>query len=349
MTELIDWKREYKSLRGFVSAHPEIVLAANEVSIPRDLRDEFYARFDDIRKAVVNSRYSALPPEIGQLRDNFVQIEKGIIDLLHLERISMPLDLSIFLHNPEEGLIRALYNRTFYLVQGKIQPDEFEKQAEADLQAAAADLFRLGYEWWAALAVIRLLDPDESYQVDFDADYNLILTGMKEICFGRQAHHPTMRIPEFVIHSRKMDRYVAVKIPLALELDSFVVSIRPPVRPRKRTGDTSLALESRVMLLSFMESKKKIPIIADIYECTLNSPDWMIACVTGRELRDPDAMDEVKHHNESLKPKLGTCLVLIDPEDDSGLNEMPENMHPLVAGFDQSKLSAAIDELPKNA
>jgi hypothetical protein len=344
MTEA-NWEREYQSLSDFVAAHPEIVIDRSEVSIPSSLRDEFYARFDDIRKAVVNSHYSALPPEIEQLRDNFVQIEGEIMDLLNLERISMPLDLSSFLHNPEEGLIRALYNLTFYLVQGKIQPDEYEKQAEAALQAAAAGLFRIGYEWWAALAVIRLLDPDESYQVDFDADYNLILTEMKEICFGRQAHHPTMRIPEFVIHSRKIDRYVAVKMALTLELDSFVVTIRPPVRPRKKTGDTSLALDSRVMLLSFMESKKKIPIIADIYECTLNSPDWMIECITGREFRDPGAMNEVKHHNGSLKPKLGTSLVLIDPEDDSVLNDMPENIHPLVAGFDQSKLLAAIDEL----
>jgi hypothetical protein len=349
MTSLATWKQEYQALKDFIAAHSEIVINRSEISIPKNLRDEFYARFDNIRRAVVNHYCSALSPEIGLLRDNFVQIEKEIIDLLHLERISMPLDLYSFLHNPEEGLIRALYNRTFDLIQGKIQPDAFEMQADADLQTAAADLFRLGYEWWAALTVIRLLDPDEAYQVDFDADYNLILAGIQEICFGRQAHHPTMRIPEFVIHSRRIDRYVAVKMALARELDSFIVRFKPPVRPRKKTGDTSLALDSRVMLLSFMESKEKIPIIADIYECTLNNPDWMIVCITGRELRDPLAMDEVKHHNESLRPNLGTTLVLADLEEDTALEEVPENVRIVCARFDQSKLLAAIDELTQSA
>jgi len=348
MTE-VSWKREYQLLCDFIAAHPEIVIKTNEISIPQSLRDEFYRGFDDIRRAVVKDYYSTLPAEIGLLRDNFLKIEKEIIERLHLERISMPLDLSSFLHNPQEGLIRTLYNRTFDMLQGKITADAFERQAGDDLQAVAADLYRLGYEWWAALALIKSLDPDEAYQVGFDEDYKLILEAIKEISFGRQAHHPTMRIPEFVIHSRKMDRYVAVKMPLAREVETFVVPFKPPVRPKKKTGDTSLALDSRVMLLSFMESKEKIPIFADIYECTLTSPHWMIEYATERELRDPNAMGEVQHHLESLKPKLGTCLVLIDLENESGLDDMPENIRAVSVGFDQSKLQAVVEELPKDA
>ena len=346
MNSLEDWKQEYRLLKEFVSAHPEIVVNPSEISIPQDLRDEFYRYFDNIRRAVVRDNFSALPSEIGLLRDRFVQIEKEIVALLHLERISMPLDLYSFLHSPEEGLIRALYNRTFDLIQGKIGADEFEKHARDALHASAEFFYRLGYEWWAALAIIKLLDPDEIYRVDFDDDYELVLAEMKEICFGRQAHHPTKRIPEFVVRSRKIDQYVAVKMALAQELQTFSVSIKPPVRPRKKTGDTSLALDSRVMLLSFMESKEKIPVLADIYECTLIHPHWMIEYVAGKELGDPAVMDEVRHHSASLKPILGTCLVLIDPDDEADLGDMPENIRPVVAGFDQSKLLAAIDELP---
>ncbi len=342
------WRGEHESLRDFIAANPRIVIGKSEVSIPRDLRDEFYRHFDDIRKAVVKGFQASMRPEIGLLHDNFVQTEKEIIDLLHLEAVSMPLDLSSFLHNPEEGLIRVLYNRTFDLLQDKITMDTFEELAGVDLQTAAAGLYRLGYEWWVALTMIKLLDPDEAYQVDLDDDHNPILTEMKEICFGRQAHHPTMRIPEFVVHSRKLNKYVAVKMALAREIDTFVVTVKPPVRPKKKTGDTSLALDSRVMLLSFMESKEKIPVIADIYECTLTNPHWMIEYVTKDELRDPDAMYEVKHHSVSMNPKHGTCLILVDWEKEADLEDTPENICAVAAGFDQSKLLASLNELPSN-
>ena len=344
-----NWKREYQAISDFIAAHTEIVINRNEISIPQDLRDEFYRGFDNIRRAVVKDHYSALPAEIGFLSNNFLQIEDEIMKLFRLERIWMPMDLYRFLRNPEEGLIRMLYNRTFDMLQGKITAEDFEKQAGEDLRAAAAALYRLGYEWWAALAFIKLMDPDEAYQVDLDDDYEPVLTEMKEIAFGRQAHHPTIRIPEFVIHSRKINKYVGVKMPLAREVETLVVRFKPPVKPRKKTGDTSLALDSRTMLLSFMESKDKIPIIADIYECTLTNPHWMIEYVTAEESRDPVAMEEVKHHMKALKPKLGTCLILIDPEDESGLEDMPENTRIVAAGFDQSKLLAAINELPKDS
>jgi hypothetical protein len=345
MSELMDWEKEYEVLGDFIAANPEIVIGKSEVSIPKDLREEFYRYFDNIRKAVVRDYQASMRPEIGLLRDNFIQIEKEIIDLLHLQKVSMPLDLYSFLHNPEEGLIRVLYNRTFDLLQGKITKDTFAKLAVDDLALSSETLYRLGYEWWAALAMIRLLDPDEAYQVVLDDDYNPVLTDINEICFGRQAHHPTLRIPEFVIHSRKIDMYVAIKMALAREVSTLVVNTKPPVKPRKKTGDTSLALDSRAMILSFMEKKTDVPVIADIYECKLTNPHWMIEYVTERELRDPEAMSEIKYHSASMKPIHGTSLILVDRGSEADLKDIPEDIRVLNAGFDQSKLLAAINEL----
>jgi len=134
---------------------------------------------------------------------------------------------------------------------------------------------------------------------------------------------------------------------LAREIETFVVPFKPRVRPKKKTGDTSLALASRVMLLSFMDSAEKIPIFADIYECTLTSPHWMIEFAAGNELRDSSAIEEANLHLEALNPKLGTCLVIADPEAESGAEDVPENIHVVAAGFDQSKLQAIVKELPE--
>jgi hypothetical protein len=347
MTLSKEWKNRYEALAEFIRAHPEIVIKQNEVSIPKDVRDEFYRHFDAVRRAVVEDCFSPLPDEIGLLCDNYIRIEKEITALLHLERIIMPLDLSTFLHEPQEGLTRVLYNRMFEFIQGKVTEDAFEKLAESDLRAGAADLFRLGYEWWAGLVFIKLLEPDEALLVDLDDDYKPILKEIRDISFGRQAHHPTMRIPEFVLHSRKFNRYVAVKAALAREIETFVVPFKPPVRPKKKTGDTSLALDSRVLFLSFLPSAREIPVYADIYECTLTSPHWMIEYISGDELNDSTALAQVQRHLEAFKPKFGTCLVLIRPGHEARPEGLPDSIRAVAAGFDQSKLQSVVDALPR--
>ena len=207
-----DWKQKHQLFNDFLSSHPEVIVTANEISIPQPVRDDFYKHFDDIRKAVVESHYSSLPSELESLSDNYIQIEKEVVDLLGITGIYMPTDLFSFLHNPKEGLIRVLYNRTFDLLQQKITVEEYEKQSVEDLKLSAVDLYRLGYEFWTALVIIKLLEPDESFLVDLDEDYKPVLTELKDISFGRQAHHPTIRIPEFVLHSRKMNKYVTFKM-----------------------------------------------------------------------------------------------------------------------------------------
>jgi hypothetical protein len=339
------WKQEYSAFRDYIVNHAEIVINPTEISIPQALRDEFYQRFDDLRRAVVEGYNFSLDLDFSSLSENYIKIEKEIVELLGVESILMPVDLFSFVHNPKEGLMRILYNRTFDLLQGKTTVEAFEEQSGIELRSVAAELFRLGYEQWVALVLIKLLDPDESFLVDLDEDYKPFLTELKTIAFGRQAHHPTMRIPEFVLHSRKLNKYVAVKMMLAREIETFVVPFKPAVRPKKKTGDTSFALDSRAMLLSFMPTRDEIPIIADIYDLKLTSPDWMMEYISESELEDPGALDQVKRNLHALKPRLGTCLVFVGGNLEAKLGNMPENVRAISAGFDQSRFAPIVDSL----
>jgi hypothetical protein len=344
MTVSRDWKQEYQWLSDFIASHGEIVLTTNEISIPQTLRDEFYRRFDDVRRAMVEVCYSTLPVEIEMLSKNYGQMEKEIKDRLGLDDISMPVDLLTFLRDPKEGLIRSIYNRMFDLLQGKIALHDFETMANDDLNAAADNLYRLGYERWFALALIKGLDPGEAFRVDLDEDYKPILGELKIICFGRQAHHPTIRIPEFVLHSRKIGKYVTFKMALARELDGYVVPIKPRVRPKNRTGDTSQVLDSRSMLLSFLSDPKEIPIIAEIFECTRTSPDWLIEYMGCGELMNPQSLDFVHQHRDAMNPTQGTGLILVGPGGEWAQEKIPEPIHAVAAGFDQSKLESFIND-----
>jgi hypothetical protein len=331
------WKSECESLMRYIKDNDEININKREISIPISLRDEFYRRFDHIRKAMVEELYSTLPVDVEILSTKYKQVEKEIIELLKLESISMPVDLSSFLHSPKEGMVRVLYSRLFDLLQGKTTLEVFEKSARSDFQSGAADLYRLGYEYWAALTLIKLFEPDEAFQVDLDLEYRPYLTELKSISFGRQAHHPTIRIPEFVIHSRKVNKYLAVKMALAREIPNYHAPYTLPVRPKRPTGDTSLAMDSRAMILSVMSSPDEIPIIAETYDRKIESPDLIIEFLTSSELQNPDAIDQVRSHFEILNPKLGICLLSMDCGEKSP-ELLPEGFFAFGVGFDPSNL-----------
>jgi hypothetical protein len=345
MTGTYRWKDALAQLQGFVAENSEIILAESEISIPQSLREEFYQRFDAIRRAVVDGHLDMLPVNARVLSEQYIQAEKEAMNLLDVEKIGMPVDLYAFLMNPEEGLIRVLYNRLFDLLQGKIAEDEFDRMAVIDLSSAVTDLFRLGYERWASLIMIKLLEPDQAFFVDLDEDFKPYLRELTELSFGRQAHHPTMRIPEFVVHSRKFDCFIAVKMALVPEIEGYVVAFKPAVRPKKKTGDTSFALDSRVMLLTFMKDAKDIPIYADIYECTRTNPDFMVEFINGQDLQDANALLQVQRHYEALNPKYGASLIVVGDLNASAPDSIPKNMHTIHAGFDQTVLETMMNSI----
>lgn len=336
---------EIQDLKNFINNHPDIVLTKNEISIPRECREEFYALFDDVRRSFVEKRIPSLPVDASALSEKYMQIEKDILERLGVERIDIPIDLHSFLHNPKEGLIRSIYGRLFDLLQGKIADEEFETLAEDELRWAALELYRLGYEMWASLTLIKLLDPDKVFFVDLDMDYKPVLADLKEIAFGRQAHHPTIRLPEFVLHSRRLNKFVAIKMALAREVETFVVPFTPPVRPKKKTGDTSHALDSRVMLLYLMSGQDEIPIVAEIYDRKLTSPDLMIEFLTSDELANAAVLEDVRRRVHVMNPASGMCLFVIDPVAEGRVESVAENIRAVSAGFDPAKMEPVFQAL----
>ena len=346
MTELNAWKREYARLREYVAAHPEIVIKKNEISIPQPVREEFYRIFDDIRRAVAANHLDALPVNARMLSERYIQVEKEAAKLLGVEKFDMPVDLDIFLRNPEEGLIRAVYNRLFDLIQGKIDEAEFERLARESTLSYVTELFRFGYERWAAFELIKLLEPEEAFFVGLDEDLKPYLCELETVSFGAQCHHPTMRIPEFVVRSRRFNSLVAVKMSVAVEIDEYLVLTRPLRPPKRRTGDTSLALDSRAALLSFIKDENKIPVYADIFEGTRTSPDWLVEFVNiNMQSCMEEALERIRRHKEILNPKFGCTLISPLDDLDVAVEMIPENVRLVAMGFDTSKLETEFERL----
>ena len=340
------WKHKYGILKAFIASNPEIHIGRNEVYIPEDQRGGFYKYFDNVRMAIIESWSSSFNFDVYTLSKNYIESENKLSKTLNCN-IQLPLDLSSFLHNPKEGMMRLIYNRLFELVQGKIPEDDFKWIAEGDLAADATAMFRIGYEAWAALALVILLEPDELFGVALDGDNRPLIIEIEEIAFGRQFHHPAKRIPEFIFHSKKLDSYVAFKMPLAREVNSYYVPVELSTQKllRNRNGDSSSVLDHRMLFLSVVKDLKETPVFADIHKRTVDGPDLSIEFVMEQDLADSEIIGQIQNRVEIMKPRFGGNIVLMDPKSKSGSFKILENMDAFSIGLEQSRLQPILDKL----
>jgi hypothetical protein len=340
------WKREYRVLKDHVAQNPEIRIDQHMVYIPEDLRGRFYEYFDDVRRSVVRSWDGPLCSEARSLAENYAESEKKLHEALNLG-IELPKDLSIFLHDPEAGMMRLIYSRLFELVQEKMSEDDFERMAEGDLAANAAEMFRTGYEAWAALTLVLLLEPDEIFGVVLDEKNEPRVAGIDRIAFGRQFHHPAKRIPEFIIHSRKTGGYVAFKMPLTIEVSAYVLPDEIPTERllRKRNGDSSAAIGRRMVFLSAVPDIEKPPIFANLHKRSIHGPDITVEFAAERDLLYTETVRQAQNRVEIMKPHLGSIMALMDTGSKSEPISIEGNMEVFPVGLDRSKLRQIVDKL----
>jgi hypothetical protein len=351
MTVESKWKNEYQILKNYIVSNPEISIGMYEISIPEEFKDRFYTLFDDVRRAVVESWLSSFDFDVNTLSKSFVETENKLSKNLGLKHIDLPVELASFIHDPKEGMMRLIYDRMFELVQGKISEDDFEEMSRDDLAASAAEMFRYGYETWTLVSVLNLLEPDEIFGVtfrnDFHEDAEPSVSELDQIVIGKQAHHPSKRIPEFIIHSKKLDSHIAFKLPPENAVDSYYLPVEVPTKRilRDRTGDTSTVLSNRVLFISVVEDLNKLPVFADLHKRTVSGPDITIEFLTGHDFQDSRVLNRVHNRLETLKPRLGANIVLFYNNLDSVPAKTETGIDIFPVGLDQSKLQPILDKL----
>ncbi len=347
MTVKSCWGQEFEVLKNYIASNPEISIGMYETSIPGDFKEKFYLLFDNVRKAFVESWVSSFDLDFHALGKSFIETENKLAESLNIKNMELPVDLASFLHNPETGMMRLIYDRLFELLQGKITEDDFEKTAIDNLNSSAADFYRLGYELWAAVSILFLLEPDEIHGVRIDDAFNPCLSKLDQITFGKQDHHASKRIPEFIIHSKKLDRYIAFKMPIATSVDFYFLPLELPTKRvlRDRTGDTSQVLAPRILFLAVVPDLKKLPVFADLHERTISSPDLTIEFLSADDLSYPGAIERAQIRVDVMKPRLGGNIVSVGNNLETLPDKTETGINILKVRLDQTKLQPFIDKL----
>jgi hypothetical protein len=336
------WQDVYADLRSYTAANPRVGIDGSSVSIPADARGEFYRLFDAVRRTFVEQNYLPLPVEAESLSKGYSSVEEELTRLLGLDGILAPAGLAAFLHDPIDGLARTLFDGLFDLLQGKTDTQTFEKLALKQLDSTCAEMCRLGYEIWVALTLVSLLDPDQASQIDLDSDERVSFSELKTIAMGHQFPHPTLRFPEFVVHSRRYGKYIAFKSELATEIPTYTTASRPERKlAMQNAGDTSTALGHRVLLMSVVERPEDVAMIADLEERQVFPPDVAVECQ-----EDESAVVEAAgSFHDILQPRGGTYVVFRETGQRGRLQALPENIYRLAVGFDPFGLKPIVESL----
>ena len=160
-----NWQDNYSELKDFISAHPEVIIEKNHMRIPDTARPEFYGLFDALRSAFIQEKAPNIIRESGALSRSYMEVEAKAISLLKLSDVSMMPGLGRFLHDPGDQLRRSIYDLLFDLLKGKIDTGLFEAVAARNINDSFALMYRLGYEKWVSMSLIKLLEADELLRV----------------------------------------------------------------------------------------------------------------------------------------------------------------------------------------
>lgn len=347
------WKNRYEELTRFILQHPEVHIREKLVQIPKDMRSEFYRLFDSVRITYLREIFPNFIRDSAMLVKEYIQVEQEVINLLELKSISAPYTVSAFLHNPAEELVRGLFHILFDLLQAKIDLQIFENKASQEIKSSYNKLSQSGYEKWITLSLIKLLQADKLFQVNLRpfSSSELWKKGRrsreevpvpkvsKRLVFNSYSLDNTFTIPDVIIHSAAMNKYIA----LGLEIggSSAVASNASEKRDWYPVDSTSLT-GIGLTLVYLADKPEDISLIADAERVC--RPDLIIGCTVKEGSYLKEGFEKINYYHSRLNPRLGTYMVSRDPMLNRSLRE---DIHVLNVGFKQQNLEYIINVLSR--
>jgi hypothetical protein len=350
------WHQAYKELTDFIAKHSEVGIEASRVSIPANVRPEFYRLFNTVRTSFVEERITDLLNEAKSLSEEYTKVEGEVVKLLELEKISLAASLHRFLHNPIDELVRGLFDPLFDLLKGRLGTEVFEQKVSKRLETSLRNLYFLGYDKWIALSLIKLLEADKLFCVTLrlikSAEEEMIETEVKEEeapppkeskspSFDRTQERLFM-IPDFIVHSTKADKYIALRSEMD-EAEAIALASNASETREWYSLYSMPAFEPGLTLIYTADKAEEISLVADAKR--ICRPDLIIECRGGKDWYKKEGLEKVKLNNNILKPRLGSYIISREPVPKQYLEELEEGINMLTVSFEQSKLEPIISML----
>jgi hypothetical protein len=308
------WEKALDDVRAFLAANPAISMSPTSLSVPRDLREEFYGLIAVTQRALaadvlgegVIEDISSMARAAGEVRDAIV--ERSDLNAFHL-----PQELETLIADPAEALAKPAFGMVLDALQNDWDAEAVVARAVSELPHHASVLRRCAYEAWAYYGVVLALEPVHFKEVFSrnTVDTETVATG--EITVGRQITSPERRMPEAVFECAD-GRVFAMKSEVARELDYYGVKIKRR-RDMSLGGNSVDQIAHRVLLLYRVKSLDEAPLVADRDHLKVLASDLMLEALQPEDMGPGLAASMFLERLETMHSKR---LVQVLTETDEG-------------------------------
>lgn len=360
-----NWQKDYDELKDYIKKNSAIEIGASVICIPSDVRPEFYRLFDKVRLGFIKDNLPGLLENSHVMSRKWKETSHATMDSLKLESIDLEPDPSWFLLDPNDGLMRILFDPLFDVLKGKKDLAAFEQTAVAALEDGYNRYYREGYHSWAVMSLLKLLSTDKVYYVkpaDIDADASshveaAAVEGLEEIVpdateIDRISFKHALKFsflgPNVIGHSASLDLFAAFVPDFAYSESKWRARGFSTKRDwyetisiRKEFGGDNLWPD---LALYTGKDKKELTVVADCYRTA--QPDIIIEFKIDKDWYEKEGLETVKRHYNILKPKLGSFVICMDAVSEAALKELEEKpaLQPLAAG---TAPEAAVEGVPQ--
>jgi hypothetical protein len=339
----------YTSLREFIQSHPEIEIGESVTSIPENVRTDFYCRFNAAREAFIEDRCPLFLSRAQRLQESFAKAEKDVAALVSWEETQLASPVQRFLASSRDTMARELFDPLFDLLKGKQTIGSFGQTASERIAAFWPAVFRGGYEKWAILSLVSLLEPEEALRVDCgllgpgerakSAAYAPLANCPDPVAsrsfFFNPPQNAVLAVPDLIIRSGVLNCYVGIRSEFREGLyNAMNISSKREWTPVDT--DLLIALDNGLTLLYAADRAEDIALVADATRFC--RPDLVLWCVDSSSMNPEEALKTIEFCEARLNPVKGSFIISDEP--------WPELAGRFLnSGLERSQLMPLIDAL----
>ncbi len=352
----------FEQLTDFIASHPEIEIGEFVTSIPEGVRSDFYSRFNSARYAFIQENFPDYVARARRLQREYARVAEEVSATLVLDDPPAVNSFQRFLKDPEECLIRELFDPLFDLLKKRETAESFKNKGTAVIHELFPHLYRGSYEKWVILSLASLLEIKRALQVPVrelqptDRGKASVAAPMEPVpgpiesrrFYFSQSLKTIFAVPDFIIHSGRLNRFVGIRSEFR-EAPFHAMNAGPDRDWIPVDVDLLRLLANGLTLLYTADKAEQASLVADAVKFC--RPDLVLWCVPALSVERAEALAVARQANNRLHPEKGVFIITDEEWQDSADGDAPieadaaSNIRILKAGFDRERLIPMIDSM----
>jgi len=352
------WHQSIDRLKQYISDHQDICITKDKLTIPEHARQDFYELFDEARGSFVTTNYPEMVNRGKALTSQYQLELNKAKQMVNAENIIQEEALAWFVNDPVDGLQKTLWEPMIELLKGIRSEEDIEEEYTGILQEVFDSYYFQTLENLLELSIINILESNQLFRVfvptiigsfghaqgyvmHLDLKHVVPPEETTELSLKHRFDYCSFSVPDFIIYSKKLNKYVAVK---ARHHEAHWIALDPsPSRDWIPIDQLKPLLGNGYLLIFVADNPLDLALINDAR--MFNRPDMVIEFREKPGWYNDEEIDKIRQRASLLMPKSTTVVVSVDSVPDEVNHALDENIPVLCLGAEGSVFSSITDYL----